>query len=341
VAWGVNFSGQNNVPALPPGLSYTQVAAGEHHNMALRIDGSLVAWGDNSFGQTNVPPLQPGLGYTQVAAGSRHTVALRSDGLLVAWGSNSDGQTNVPALPPGMTYTQVAGGSRHTVALRSDGSVVAWGDNSLGQTSVPALPLGRSYSQVAAGYFHTVALRSDGSAVAWGYNGSSQINVPALPPGISYTQVAASYLDTMALVSVSPQLNVIGSGCTGSNGVTTLLSTQLPFLGNTAFSLDVSQAALNSQAYLFVATALAPAPIAAGGGCFIYLDAQSLLALVNAGLSPLGPEPTGPAGVASFLLPVPASPALAGLSIAFQAAVLDATAPLALTLSNAVQCVLN
>jgi alpha-tubulin suppressor-like RCC1 family protein len=229
-------------------------------------------------------------------------MALLSNGSVVAWGQNLHGQTNVPALPPGLNYTQVAAGSGHTVALRSDGSVVAWGDNFYGQTNVPVLPLGLSYTQVAAGYDHTVALVS---------------------------------------VSPVPQLNVIGSGCSGSNGVTTLSSTQLPFLGNTAFSLDVSQAALSSQAYLFVATALAPAPIAVGGSCFIHLDAQSLLVFVNAGLSPLGPQPTGPAGAASFLLPVPANPALAGLSIAFQAAVLDATAPLALTLSNAVHCVLN
>jgi hypothetical protein len=179
--------------------------------------------------------------------------------------------------------------------------------------------------------------------VAWGCNGSGETNVPALSLGRSFTQVAAGYHYTVALVSVSPvpQLNVIGSGCTGSNGVTTLSSTQLPFLGNTAFSLDVSQAALSSQAYLFVASALAPAPIAAGGGCFIHLDVYSLLVFVNSGVSPLGPQPTGPAGAASFLLPVPASPALAGLSIVFQAAVLDAAAPLALTLSNAVHCVLN
>jgi alpha-tubulin suppressor-like RCC1 family protein len=270
-------------------------------------------------------------------------VALRSDGAAVAWGYNLAGQINIPALPPGVNYAHVACGHGHTVALRSDGSVVAWGDNVAGQTNVPVLPPGLSYPQVAAGSAHSVALRSDGLLVAWGGNAFSQTVVPTLQPGISYAQVAAGTHHNVALVSVStvPQLNAIGTGCTGSNGVTTLSSTQLPFIGNTAFSLDVSQAALNSQAYLFVANALAQAPIAVGGGCIIHLDAQGLVAFANAGLSPLGPQPTGPAGAASFLLPVPASPALAGYSIAFQAAVLDTTAPLALTLSNAVQCVLN
>jgi hypothetical protein len=322
---------------------YIQVAAGRRHTVALRSDGSIVAWGNNSLNETNVPALPPGLNYTQVAAGEYHTMAVRSDGSVVGWGDNSSGQTNVPALPAGLNYAQVAAGELHTVALRSDGSLVAWGDNSSGQTNVPVLPPGLGYTQVEASSRHTVALLSDGSVVAWGDNAYGQTNVPALPLGLSYTQVAAGYDSTMALVSLSPlpRINVIGSGCTGSNGVTTLSSTQLPFLGNTAFSLDVSQAALSSQAYLFVATALAPAPIAAGGGCFIYLDVQSLLVFVNAGLSPLGPQPTGPSGAASFPLPVPASPALAGVSIAFQAAVLDATAPLAFTLSNAVLCVLN
>jgi hypothetical protein len=34
-----------NVPALPPGLSYVQVAASSRHAVARRSDGSAVAWG--------------------------------------------------------------------------------------------------------------------------------------------------------------------------------------------------------------------------------------------------------------------------------------------------------
>ncbi len=103
------------MPALPAGLSYTQVAAGLLHSAALRSDGSVVAWGRSSEGQTTVPALPAGLSYTQVAAGRYHTVALWSDGSVVAWGYNYSGQTGVPA---GLSYTQVAAGGDHTVALK-------------------------------------------------------------------------------------------------------------------------------------------------------------------------------------------------------------------------------
>ncbi|MBM4393755.1 MAG: hypothetical protein FJ090_21725, partial [Deltaproteobacteria bacterium] len=116
VAWGSNVYGQCNVPALPGGLAYVEVAAGWRHTVARRSDGSVVAWGDNVYGQCNVPVLPVGLAYVEVAAGERHTVARRSDGSVVAWGNNYYGQCNVPALPVGLAYVEVAANWRHTVA---------------------------------------------------------------------------------------------------------------------------------------------------------------------------------------------------------------------------------
>src|SRR5262245_44258587 len=100
VAWGSNYQGQCNVPPLPPGLSYVEVAAGNYqsagYTAARRSDGSVVAWGDNSYSQCNVPALPPSLSYVEVAAGGAHTLARRSDGSVVAWGWNGSGQCNVP-----------------------------------------------------------------------------------------------------------------------------------------------------------------------------------------------------------------------------------------------------
>ncbi|MFO0375665.1 MAG: hypothetical protein ACK51N_01320, partial [bacterium] len=119
IAWGFNLINQTNVPALPSGVTYTDVAGGGNHSLALRSDGTVVAWGFNNAGQTNVPALPSGVTYTAVAGGGAHSLALRSDGTAVAWGFNSFGQTNVPALPSGVTYTAVAGGEYHSLALRS------------------------------------------------------------------------------------------------------------------------------------------------------------------------------------------------------------------------------
>jgi hypothetical protein len=190
ISWGFNGSGQCNVPSLPPGVSYVEVAAGSGHTLARRSDGSVVAWGDNGQGQCDVPVPPIGLSYVDIAAGANHSVAIRSDGIAVAWGQNDLGQCNIPALPPGQYYTRVAAAKLHTLVLRSNGSIAACGFNANGQCNVPALPSGTTYVDIAAGGNHSLALRSNGTGIGWGLNVDGQCNVPALPPGRRYTQLA-------------------------------------------------------------------------------------------------------------------------------------------------------
>ncbi|MHC5212513.1 MAG: RCC1 domain-containing protein [Planctomycetota bacterium] len=215
VAWGSNSYGQCNVPVLPPGLTYTAIAAGPAHSLALRSDGSVVAWGNAAAGALDVPPLPAGLTYVEVSAGGwssqlklvswsstfcpqftvsfahGRSAALRSDGSIVAWGYWLD----VPSLPAGLTYVEVSAGSKHMAARRSDGSVVAWGANEAGQCDVPALPPGLTYAGVAAGVETTTAWLSDGSLVEWGSplaSGSGYpLSAPPLPPGVGYVGLAA------------------------------------------------------------------------------------------------------------------------------------------------------
>ncbi|NKS04719.1 hypothetical protein GS528_28125 [Rhodococcus hoagii] len=98
-AWGANESGQTAVPAPPAGQTYTAVAAGEGHSLALTSAGQVIAWGNNENGQTNVPAPPVGQTYTAVAAGGEHSIALTSAGGVIAWG-NPD-QTAVPIPPAG------------------------------------------------------------------------------------------------------------------------------------------------------------------------------------------------------------------------------------------------
>jgi hypothetical protein len=116
VAWGNNFLGQCNVPALPSGLSYVEIATGQLHSLARRSDGSVVAFGDDFSGQCNVAPLPSGLSYLGIAAGAGHSLARRSDGSIVAWGDNSHGQCNVPALSRGVACVEISAGAEHSVA---------------------------------------------------------------------------------------------------------------------------------------------------------------------------------------------------------------------------------
>lgn len=79
-AWGGVGGGLNNIPSLPPGLTYVGVAAGTTHCLARRSDGSVVAWGDNTHHACDVPALPPGATFTEIGAGTSESVGLYAYG---------------------------------------------------------------------------------------------------------------------------------------------------------------------------------------------------------------------------------------------------------------------
>ena len=160
-AAGDDSLGQLDVPSAASNA--VAIAAGAWHNLALKIDGTVVGWGENYDGQCNVPA---SLTAAAIAAGGYHSLAIQSNGTVVAWGANYNGQINVPA---GLSNViAIAAGIWHSVALKSDGTVIAWGDDSFGQSDVPQGLT--AVTAIAAGGNHTLALRSDGTVVAWGQN---------------------------------------------------------------------------------------------------------------------------------------------------------------------------
>lgn len=149
-----------------------QVAAGEHHSLALGSNGDVYAWGANREGQlgtgsttdSTAPVLVLGPSskhreatlsrpFTAIAAGARHSVAVNDQGAVVAWGWNLHGQcgtgksqptvttpTVVGALGP-LKAVSVAAGLGHTVIASDQGDVYAWGlnaDSQLGNSSTVA-----------------------------------------------------------------------------------------------------------------------------------------------------------------------------------------------------------
>ncbi len=187
VGWGYydrnGTNGTEVVPvSVPPGLTnVVAVAAGGHHALALRADGTVVAWGQSGHGQTAVPE---GLtGVVAVAAGSTHSLALQQDGTVVAWGSwlLVSNRTVRATLPQGLIQAiSIAAGTYHGLAARSDGTVVSWGWVHGGRGPFPAeVPAGLSdVVGVAAGGYQSLALRRDGSVAAWG-NARGWIAPPA------------------------------------------------------------------------------------------------------------------------------------------------------------------
>jgi len=192
-------------PALPPGLTYTKIAAGPEHDLALRSDGELIAWGRNDFGQCAVPPLPGGVVYVDMAGGDLHTLALRSDGEVVAFGLNSAGQCDVPALPPGQRYEEIGASELESIARRTDGTFVRWGGVS-GIFDPPSLGAEESIRSFDGGGTYVIERAVPGGAPD--LIGTTQEVLPVLSPGrvqdvvvqgTNLTQITALALDGVAL----------------------------------------------------------------------------------------------------------------------------------------------
>ncbi len=146
--------------APPAGLTFTAIAAGTTHSVAVASDGSVWAWGmgasgqlgDGSTADATTPTavsMPAGTPVTQVAAGGAHTLALTSGGLVFGWGSDVFGQlatplvlsqpvdSDVPVQPSGLPrsspYVSIAAGEDSSYALNSDGVPWAWGGDYYGQ----------------------------------------------------------------------------------------------------------------------------------------------------------------------------------------------------------------
>lgn len=190
--------GGHMVPALAPGLHFTDVKVCLVGGAALVSDGSVVTWG--AWALSGAYPLVPtfpptpltpvGVRYVDIAMGEKHVIALRSDGVIVGWGDNGVGQCNVPPIPPGLFAVRVFARGVVSFALLSDGTVMGWGASSYAAvTQPPAFPA--PVVDLHIGGFHGVAVCADGSAVAWGSNLYGACVVPPLPPGTRYLQCCA------------------------------------------------------------------------------------------------------------------------------------------------------
>jgi hypothetical protein len=105
-----------------------------------------------------------------------------------------------------------------------------------------------------------------------------------------------------------------GSACPGASGGPLLAPRGLPISGNASFGLRVSSARPSSPAALLLAADRSR--IALGGaGCYLWLDPAGLLESI-AGSTSID-------GAASWLLPIPADPALSGFVFTAQAVVID------------------
>jgi len=211
-AWGSNFYGQlgdgttvnksapTQIPS-PVGTTWTAIAAGANHSLAILSDGTLWAWGYNFFGQLGdntqidkLVPTQVGVatGWGVVGAGSNYSLAI-AGGALWAWGENAFGQLgdgtridkNAPIqIGTATTWQKIDGGYAHTLAIQSDRTLWKWGWNLDGAGNVLAgtyqlapvkVNADTNWSSLSAGDAHSVALKTNWVLNAWGNNASGQL----------------------------------------------------------------------------------------------------------------------------------------------------------------------
>lgn len=244
-AWGFNGSGElgNNSTrptpdpgkaTMPSGITFTAIAAGGNHSLALDRRGHAWAWGLNRSGQlgngstTNslVPvavTMPPGVQFTAIAAGI-HSIAVDNSGQAWGWGYNHDGElgdgtTEDRSTPvrvrmrPGVRFTAITAGNDFTVALDQNGHAWSWGYNASGEPrSTPvqlAVPAGIAFTVINAEGNHTVALDRNGQAWTWGRTtvdnpGVSTVVISSptaimMPGGVAFSTVAAGIDHSLAL----------------------------------------------------------------------------------------------------------------------------------------------
>jgi RHS repeat-associated protein len=190
--------------AMPTGVSFTAIAAGDYHGLALDTSGHAWGWGDNSYGElgngtlttSTIPTavsMPAGVTFTAIRVDQFMSLALDSSGHAWGWGENlygqlGDGTSNdrhtptAVSMPAGVTFTDIGAGDDSAVALDSSGHAWAWGYNGFGNlgngtyanSTVPtavSMPAGVTFTTIGAGLnFFGLALDTSGHAWAWGYN---------------------------------------------------------------------------------------------------------------------------------------------------------------------------
>ena len=248
--WGYNGYGQlgdnttlisksSPVQTVSAGTTWSLLAMGESHCMAIKTDGTLWTWGKNSNGQLGdttlihrsspVQTLLHARDWSAFSFGIDNMAAVKTNGTLWTWGSNFNGtlgdNTTTPKSSPvqtiagGTNWSSVANAGNRIAAIKKDGTLWAWGRNSSGgigdntttdkSSPIQTIAFGTNWSKVSCGYFHTAAIKTDGTLWIWGENTVGQLGnntttnrsspVQTITFGTNWSQVSCGESHTAAI----------------------------------------------------------------------------------------------------------------------------------------------
>jgi alpha-tubulin suppressor-like RCC1 family protein len=223
--------------AVPTGLRFSSISAGQHHTCAVTVDRQAYCWGANDHGQVSafsssgatLVAVSGALGWTQISAGYTHTCAVRTDGALFCWGGNARGELGNGAIanslgmlrvPMPAPVAYVSAGQERTCARTIAGAVYCWGaiwvdrENGLELTRqqlVPeAVPNAPNMSWLSVGSFTTCGTAVSGAAYCWEANSRGEMGVggetgsvvpQAIAVGIGFVQISAGIVNSCGVAT--------------------------------------------------------------------------------------------------------------------------------------------
>jgi alpha-tubulin suppressor-like RCC1 family protein len=179
-----------------------RIAAGAHHNCAVKNNGDVFCWGFGSGGvlgngiiaNSSVPVKVSMSGaVSAIAAGDYHTCAIKNSGDVVCWGSGNSGQlgngANLNATTPvtvSLTggVSSISAGGDNTCAIKLNGQLVCWGRGDVGglgnglnvNSNLPvAVTVSGVVTDVSVGSGHVCAIKNNSDVICWGNGVNGQL----------------------------------------------------------------------------------------------------------------------------------------------------------------------
>ena len=185
--------------------TWSSVAIGYNHSLAIKTDGTLWSWGDYLYGQigggtwpnARSSPEQVGslTTWSSVSAGQYSSGAIKIDGTLWMFGYNAEGELGLGdaiwrsspvqvGLLTDWKSVKVSAGGDYTISVKTNGTLWSWGKNDHGQlgqedtvpkSSPEQVGDKNDWHSVSVGLEFSAAVKKDGTLWTWGQNGFGQL----------------------------------------------------------------------------------------------------------------------------------------------------------------------
>jgi len=221
-SWGLNDAGQlglgdstfanRTTPSLITSdnnwnafTNVSAISAGNTHNVALKIDGTIWSWGNNGIGQLGLGDTNSADVPTQIGVYS-----VNSDGFPILISADSD-------------WAQTASGFAYNLGRKTNNTLWSWGNNDSGQLGLgdsgtyritpTSVGTDSNWTQITVGYYHSIGIKNNpaggGTLWSWGRNNLGELGlgdsgiIRVTPTQIwadsDWSQSAAGFYHTLAI----------------------------------------------------------------------------------------------------------------------------------------------